>query len=211
MDFQIIDKYFSGLTPHQLEQFRALSELYSEWNEKINVISRRDIDNLYSRHVLHSLAIAKFLGDLREGTTILDLGTGGGFPGIPLAIAYPECRFHLIDRIGKKLKVVQAVADAIGLKNITIQHGDIGECHERYDYVVSRAVMRLDALVKLIGKNISRTNKNHYSNGLVCLKGGDISDESEAVRFPVVEYDLKEFFNEDFFDTKKLVYVPMNK
>ena len=211
MELQLIDKYFGGLTPQQHTQFEALDALYREWNEKINVISRRDIDNLYSRHVLHSLAIAAFLGEVREDTTFLDLGTGGGFPGIPLAIMYPDCKFHLIDRIGKKLKVVQAVADAIGLTNVTIQHGDIGECHEKFDYVVSRAVMRLDSLVKLTGKNISKTSLNTYANGLVCLKGGDISEESESVRFPVMEYDLNEFFNEDFFDTKKLVYVPMSK
>lgn len=210
MDYSIIEKYFGDtLTPRQREQLQALGQLYADWNAKINVVSRKDIDNLYERHVLHSLAIARFLGPLKDGTTVLDMGTGGGFPGIPLAIMYPQCRFHLIDRIGKKIRVAQDIAGAIGLDNVTFQHGDIGECHERFDYVVSRAVMRLDALVPLVRRNVSLAGKNRYGNGLVCLKGGELEPETAAVQFPVVEYPLTEFFNEPFFETKKLVYVPL--
>ncbi len=210
MDYEAIDKYLgTSLEGNQLEQIRALGDLYAGWNAKINVISRKDIENLYLHHVIHSLSIARFLGDLVNGTSMLDMGTGGGFPGIPLAIAYPQCRFHLIDRIGKKLRVAQAVADAIGLANVTFQHGDIAECRERYDYVVSRAVMRLDALVPLVRKNISPVSRNRYANGLICLKGGDLEDESESVREPVIDYPVTEFFNAPCYETKKLIYVPM--
>lgn len=210
MDYEAIDKYLgTSLEVTQLEQIRALGDLYADWNAKINVISRKDIENLYLHHVIHSLSIARFLGDLVNGTSMLDMGTGGGFPGIPLAIAYPQCRFHLIDRIGKKLRVAQAVADAIGLANVTFQHGDIAECRERYDYVVSRAVMRLDALVPLVRKNISPVSRNRYANGLICLKGGDLEDESESVREPVIDYPVTEFFNAPCYETKKLIYVPM--
>lgn len=208
---EMVYRYFPELTPRQREQFAALAQLYPEWNEKINVISRKDIDNLYPNHVVHSLAIAKFLLPA-EGTTFLDMGTGGGFPGIPLAILYPGCRFHLIDRIGKKIRVAQAVAEALGLENVTFQHGDIGECRERYDFVVSRAVMRLDELVPLVRKNIKREQRNGVPNGLVCLKGGDtLADEirkTKGAGKPLVE-DVASYFSEPFFDTKKLVYVPL--
>lgn len=209
-DYDIIFKYFPDMDGRQREQIAALAELYGEWNTKINVISRRDIDNLYTAHILHSLAIAAFLGPLEAGTTLLDMGTGGGLPGIPLAIAYPECRFHLIDRIGKKIRVATEIASAIGLENVTFQHGDIGECRDRYDYVVSRAVMALDALVPLVRKNIAggRRGANRYAGGLVCLKGGDLSAEIAGTKRPVMEYDLREFIPEECFDTKKLVYVP---
>lgn len=206
---EIIRYFGNSLTDAQLKQFDALGELYPEWNSKINVISRKDIDNLYERHVLHSLAIARFLGTLEAGTSFLDMGTGGGFPGIPLAIFYPQCTFHLIDRIAKKLRVAGEIAQAIGLQNVTLQHGDIGECHARYDYVVSRAVMRLDQLVPLVRKNIARDSVNRYANGIVCLKGGDIEEESRDVKYPVVEYPLDEFFSQEFFSTKKLIYVPI--
>lgn len=206
---QIIKKYFSNLTPLQNMQFEQLEQLYTQWNAAINVISRKDIQNLYPNHVLHSLAIAEFLGPLEPGTTIMDLGTGGGFPGIPLAIVYPECHFHLIDRIGKKLKVASEVAKEIGLKNVSFQHGDSGECHERFNYVVSRAVMPLNDLVKIISKNISTQSAgNTYANGLVALKGGDLTEESKGIRQPVIEYNVNEFFDEPQFDTKKIVYVP---
>ncbi len=210
---ELITKYFPALSERQKEQFAALGELYPEWNTKINVISRKDIENLYPNHVLHSLTIARFLGDVAEGTTFLDLGTGGGFPGIPLAIMYPECRFHLIDRIGKKLRVAADVAEKIGLTNVTFQHGDIGECHDRYDYVVSRAVMTLDKLVKLISKNIAPASPkaNRYPNGLICLKGGDLEPESTGIPYPINEFPVNELFNETFFETKKLVYVPIKK
>lgn len=211
MDFEVIDKYLAHYyNEAALTQFRALGDLYADWNEKINVISRKDIENLYLHHVLHSLSIAKFLGQLEPGTTFLDMGTGGGFPGIPLAIAYPQCTFHMIDRIGKKLKVAQAVADAIGLTNVTFQHGDVGECRRRYDYVVSRAVMRLDALVPLIRKNVAAVSRNKYTNGLICLKGGDLDDETARINYPVVEYPVSEFFQDPFFETKKLIYVPIS-
>lgn len=201
-------KYFPEITPTQIEQFSKMGELYPEWNAKINVISRKDIDNLYMNHILHSLSIAKFFTPV-DGTTFLDMGTGGGFPGIPLATMFPNCQFHLIDRIGKKIKVAMSIAEEIGLKNITFQHGDIGECRKKYDFVVSRAVMRLDELLPLIRKNISKENKNKYQNGLICLKGGVLDDEMAAVNYPVIDFPITEFFNEPFFETKKIIYVPM--
>lgn len=211
-DHDIIFRYFPQMDAEQRSRIEALDALYREWNARINVISRRDIDNLYTAHILHSLAIAAFLGPLEPGTAFLDMGTGGGLPGIPLAIAYPECSFHLIDRIGKKIRVATEIASALGLRNVTFQHGDIGECRERYDYVVSRAVMTLDALVPLITKNVRRGRHgvNRYADGLVCLKGGDLSAEIAATRRPVLEYDLREFVPEDCFDTKKLIYVPFD-
>lgn len=209
-DISIINKYFPSLSDIQKEQFSRLGELYPEWNEKINVISRKDIDNLYINHILHSLAIAKFWGNLAPGTSILDMGTGGGLPGIPLAIMYPQCRFHLIDRIGKKIRVANEIAASVGLENITFQHGDIGECRKEYTYVVSRAVMALDMLVRLTAKNVDKksTLPNLYRPGIVCLKGGDIADECGNINHPVIEYPVCEFFNEEFFSTKKIVYVP---
>ena len=209
---ETILKYFTTLSDRQRNQFAMLKELYTDWNSKVNVISRKDIDNLYLKHVLHSLAIASFLGSLADDTAVLDMGTGGGFPGIPLAIAYPACKFHLIDRIGKKINVAREIASSIDLENVTFQHGDIGECRDRYDYVVSRAVMPLNGLVPLIVKNIKRKDDkaNRYSPGLVCLKGGDIAEESKGVKFPVIEFPINEFFNEEFFDTKKIIYVPIN-
>ena len=208
MDSSIIEKYFPNLTDKQKEQFRCLGELYPEWNEKINVISRKDIENLYPNHILHSLAIAKFLIDPKSGTRFLDLGTGGGFPGIPLAILFPDCHFHLIDRIGKKIKVAQSIAEAIGLENVTFQHGDAGECREKFDFVVSRAVMPLDKLIPIIKKNISSECKNPYSNGLICLKGGDLTDEIRAAKMTVIDEPISVYFNEPFFENKCLIYVP---
>lgn len=207
----LIKRYFPTLTERQLQQFALMGELYPEWNEKINVISRKDIDNLYEAHILHSLAIAALLGPLESGTTVMDLGTGGGFPAIPLAVIYPEVHFHLIDRIAKKLRVAGDIAQRLGLTNVTIQHGDSGECHERFDYVVSRAVMPLDKLVKITIRNIAsgRRGINRYDNGLVCLKGGDIAAESAGIRYPVIEYDISDWFGEEFFTTKKIVYVPI--
>lgn len=204
----IIFRYFPGLTELQRQQFAALGPLYEEWNSRINVISRRDIDNLYAHHVLHSLAIAKFVTPV-TGTTLLDLGTGGGFPGIPLAIMWPDCRFHLIDRIGKKIRVAQSIAESIGLKNVTFQHGDSGECHERFDYVISRAVMRLDSLIALVRRNIRQSSQNVIPPGLLCLKGGNLAEEIEAVSRPVLEVPLSDYFTEDFYATKSLVYVEL--
>ena len=209
MDSSVISHYFTDLTNLQQTQFSALGELYSDWNSKINVVSRKDIDNLYVRHVLHSLAIGAFLGPVVSGTRILDVGTGGGFPAIPLAILYPEAEFLLVDRIGKKLKVADEVAGAIGLTNTRSRHGDVSEVHEKFDYAVSRAVMRLDSLVKLVRRNIDADCRNNHANGLICLKGGDLEEESKSVSYPVIEFPVNEFFSEDFFDTKKVVYVPM--
>lgn len=201
-------KYFPQLDDNQRRQMEMLGVLYPEWNEKINVISRKDIDNLYCHHILHSLAIAKFISPV-EGTEFIDLGTGGGFPGIPLAIMWPHCRFHLIDRIGKKIRVATAVAEACGLKNVTFQHGDMGECKLKADYVVSRAVMQLDELVKLIRKNISPVDRNRFPNGLICLKGGDLGAELGRVRMPKVDVPLSDYFTEDYFKGKDLVYVEL--
>ncbi len=203
-----IKKYFPGLTETQEQQFEQIGALYREWNEKINVISRKDIDNLYEHHILHSLAIAKFITP-ESGTAFLDMGTGGGFPGIPLAILWPHCQFHLIDRIGKKITVAKSIAEAIGLKNVTFQHGDIGECRKKYDYVVSRAVMTLDKLIPLIRKNISAKSLNKLPNGLICLKGGELGDEIRAAGCPVLEVPLSDYFNEDFFTTKSLIYADL--
>lgn len=204
----IITKYFPDLSPRQKEQFQILGKLYPEWNEKINVISRKDIDNLYERHILHSLAIGKFMTPV-AGTTILDMGTGGGFPGIPLAILWPDCRFHLIDRTGKKIKVASSIAAEAGLTNVTFQHGDIAECKEKFDYVVSRAVMQLDALIRLVRKNISRDSSNSFPNGLLCLKGGELKQETAVVRCPMIEVPLSDYFSEEFFKTKELIYVEL--
>lgn len=201
-------KYFPGLTEEQIRQFEMLGKVYPEWNEKINVISRKDIGNLYVHHILHSLAIAKFMTPA-DGSAILDLGTGGGFPGIPLAIMWPQCRFHLIDRIGKKIKVATAVAEAAGLKNLTFQHGDIGECKLKADYVVSRAVMQLDELVKLVRKNISPDDRNRFPNGLVCLKGGELESELGRVRLPKIDVPLTDYFSDDYFKGKDLIYVEL--
>lgn len=201
----IITKYFPALTERQIQQFEAIGPLYREWNDKINVVSRKDIDNLYEHHILHSLAIGKFITPV-DGTRFLDLGTGGGFPGIPLSILWPDCQFHLIDRIGKKITVARSIAEAIGLKNVTFQHGDIGECREKYDFTVSRAVMTLDKLIPLIRKNISSTGRNRLPNGLLCLKGGDLSEEIRLAHTSVLEVPLSDYFSEDFFKTKSLIY-----
>lgn len=204
----IITKYFPDLTDSQKQQFELIGPLYKEWNEKINVISRKDIDMIYEHHILHSLAIAKFMTPA-DGTSFLDLGTGGGFPGIPLAIMWPHCRFHLIDRIGKKLKVASDIAERIGLNNVTFQHGDSGECRERFDYVVSRAVMTLDKLVPLIRKNISHAGHNTLPSGLLCLKGGDLEEEIESAKVAALDVPLSDFFAEEYFSTKHLIYIDL--
>ena len=204
----IILKYFPQLTQLQKDQFGALNDLYTDWNAKINVISRKDIDNLYIHHVLHSLGIAKVI-NFNKGTKILDIGTGGGFPGIPLAIFFPECEFTLIDSIGKKIKVGTEVSAAIGLKNITLKHCRGQEEKGKYDYVVSRAVMPLDELIKIIKKNISGKQQNALPNGIICLKGGELEAEIQPYRKYAEVDELKSFFEEDFFKTKKVVYVPL--
>ncbi len=205
----IILKYFPNLTETQKQQFAALYDLYTDWNSKINVISRKDITNLYEHHVLHSLGIAKII-QFRPGTEIMDLGTGGGFPGIPLAILFPDTHFHLVDSIGKKVKVATEIAQAIGLKNVTTRHCRAEEEKQQFDFVVSRAVMPLTDLLKIIRKNIRKEQHNALPNGLICLKGGELDREIMPVKHQTLIYDLKDYFEEEFFETKKVVYVTIN-
>ena len=201
-------KYFPNLTDNQKEQFEALYDLYVDWNSKINVISRKDIENLYEHHVLHSLAIAEII-HFQPGTTVLDVGTGGGFPGIPLAILFPETKFVLIDSIGKKIKVGTEVSTAIGLKNITLKHLRVQDEKGKFDFVVSRAVMPLGDLVQLVKKNISKEQRNALPNGLICLKGGELQHEMQPYKNIAELFDVNNFFKEEFFKTKKAVYVPL--
>ena len=208
MSKEIIFQYFQELTDVQREQFAQLDALYREWNAKINVISRKDIDNLYSHHVLHSLGIAKVI-NFRPRTKIMDIGTGGGFPGIPLAILFPECQFKLIDSIGKKIKVATAVAQAIGLKNVQIEHRNVMEEKAKYDFVVSRAVMNASDLVKLVRKNISREQRNALPNGLICLKGGDVTEEMAPFANCSEVWNLSQYFDDAFFETKKVTYIQL--
>ena len=200
--------YFPDLSAEQQRQLSMLDELYRDWNAKINVISRKDIDNLYEHHVLHSMAIAKMVR-FRPGTKILDFGTGGGFPGIPLAILFPECQFKLIDGTGKKIRVVQEVAQAIGLKNCEPQHlrGEDEKGH--YDFVVSRAVMPLPDLAKIVRKNIGREQRNALPNGVICLKGGDLQAELQPFRHIVDTAELSQWFGEEWFRQKYVIYLPL--
>lgn len=202
----VILKYFPDLTEEQHRQFAALYDLYIDWNAKINVISRKDIENLYEHHILHSLGIAKLI-QFRPGTSVMDLGTGGGFPGIPLAILFPEVQFHLIDSIGKKIRVATEVANAIGLKNVTFRHARAEEEKQQFDFVVSRAVMPLVDLLKITKKHIAKEQKNALPNGLICLKGGELERETMPVKNKTIIHPLNKEFNEDFFETKKVVYV----
>ena len=204
----VIQSYFPELSEHQLEQFAALNDLYTDWNAKINVISRKDIENLYLHHVLHSLGIVKMLR-FKDGSSVMDVGTGGGFPGIPLAIFFPEVQFHLVDSIGKKIKVGQAVAESIGLKNITFRHCRAEEEKQKFDFVVSRAVMPLTDLVNLVRKNIKKEQHNALPNGLICLKGGELQHEILPFRNQALSFELGTYFKEEFFKTKKVVYVPL--
>jgi 16S rRNA (guanine527-N7)-methyltransferase len=201
----IIKKYFTNLSDTQRCQFESLMKLYPAINDKVNLISRRDIDNLEVAHLLHSLAIAKFI-DFKAGSRVMDLGTGGGLPGIPLAIMFPEVQFHLIDRIGKKVNAAKEIAEAVELKNVTFQHGDSGECHDKFDFVVSRAVMPQADVIKAVRKNISSLQKNSMLNGIITLKGGDLNQELKPIKEKTTVVDIKNIFTEDFFDTKKIVY-----
>lgn len=202
----IILKYFHNLTEEQVNKFRMLDELYHDWNAKINVISRKDIQNLYEHHVLHSLGIAKVV-NFKDGTTIMDLGTGGGFPGIPLAILFPNVQFHLVDSVGKKIKVASEVATAIGLKNVKLSHARAEEIKEQYDFVVTRAVMPMVDLMKVARKNIKRDQHNAVPNGIIALKGGELASEIASMRNIATEWDLSDFFEEEYFNTKKVVHV----
>lgn len=204
----ILLKYFSGLSDQQTALFRQLEPLYAEWNAQINVISRKDFSEFYERHVLHSLGIAKLIR-FNKGTKILDVGTGGGFPGIPLAIMFPEAHFHLVDSIGKKVKVVQNVADALGLKNVTAQKIRAEQLTEKYDFVVSRAVTRLPEFVPWVQKNISKRQMNALPNGIIYLKGGDLTEELKPFRKRVFVQNLSDYFTEEFFETKKVVHLPL--
>lgn len=200
---------FPELTEEQRRQFATLLPLYMEKNAAVNVISRKDIDNLYQNHVLHSLSIAKFITPA-SGTRFIDLGCGGGFPGIPLAILWQDCNFHLIDRVGKKVRVASEIAEAIGLKNCTFQHGDSGECRQKFDFVISRAVMSLPDLVKASLHLINRRNSNKLPNGLICLKGGNLETEIKQTRRDVLDVPLSDYFPEiEYYSSKYLLYCPL--
>ena len=202
----IIQKYFTNLTGLQVEQFAQLEALYNDWNAKINVISRKDIQNLYEHHVLHSLGIAKVV-NFRDETTVMDLGTGGGFPGIPLAILFPHVQFHLVDSVGKKVKVANEVATAIGLKNVKFSHARAEEIKEQYDFVVTRAVMPMVDLVKVARKNIKKEQHNAVPNGIIALKGGELNGEIASMKNIATVWELSDFFDEEYFKTKKVVHV----
>lgn len=205
---EIIEKYFPGLNSQQKLLFAGLYPIYSEWNAKINVISRKDIDSLYERHVLHSLSIAKFIR-FSPGTQILDVGTGGGFPGIPLAILFPEVHFHLIDSIGKKIRVVNEVVEVLDLKNVTAEQIRAEQLKSKYDFVVSRAVTSLPEFVPLVRKNISNQHRNAIPNGIIYLKGGNLEGELRLFGKSAFVQDLSKYFEEEFFRTKKLVHIPL--
>ena len=206
---ELIKTYFPELSETQIAQYEALYDLYTDWNAKINVISRKDIENLYPHHVLHSLGITKML-KFKNGSSVMDVGTGGGFPGIPLAIFFPEVKFHLVDGTGKKIMVGQAVAEAIGLKNVSFRHCRAEEEKEMFDFVVSRGVMPLGDLIKITRKNIlKKEQRNALPNGIICLKGGELEHEIQAFRKKAVVINLGDYFKEEFFSTKKVVYVPL--
>jgi len=203
---ELIRHYFSELTEKQVEQFEKLLPLYNEWNEKINVISRKDIDQLYERHVLHSLGIAKVIA-FASGTRVLDAGTGGGFPGIPLAIFFPESKFHLVDSIGKKIKVVNEIASALQLNNVTAEQARVEDLHEKFDFAVSRAVAPLDEMIKWLKPLIAKEQRNSVPNGMFFLKGGDLTEEISKTGKRIKVYEMNDFFKEEFFIEKKILYL----
>jgi len=204
---ELILKYFPDLTEDQIDKFTKLEALYQDWNLKINVVSRKDIDELYLRHVLHSLAIAKLI-EFKPETKIMDVGTGGGFPGVPLAILFPECTFHLVDSIAKKLKVVDEVVEGLGLTNIKTTHTRVEEIKDTYDFVVSRAVAAMPTFVHWIRGKVAKKQNNELKNGIIYLKGGDLSEELQDYPKATI-YDITDFYTEDFFDTKKVVHLPI--
>lgn len=204
MSIAVIEKYFPNLTEKQISQFTKLESLYGEWNEKINVISRKDMDSLYEKHILHSLGIAKIM-DFAPGTKVLDIGTGGGFPGIPLAILYPDTQFTLVDSIGKKITVVNAVAEGIGLENLTGIHGRAEKVKEKFHFVVSRAVTQMPEFLRWLRGKFEKEQFNPKHNGVLYLKGGDLAEELAGLRCEL--FNLKNYFDEEFFDTKKVVYL----
>jgi len=204
---EIIQKYFTNLTETQLEQFSKLQELYKDWNLRINVVSRKDIDELYLRHVLHSLVIAKVV-EFQPGAKVMDVGTGGGFPGIPLAILFPETQFHLVDSIGKKIKVVHEVVQGLGLENVKSSNCRVEDVKDTYDFIVSRAVAQMETFVRWTKGRISKKQRHQLKNGILYLKGGDLTEELEKYTSATI-YDLPDYFDEDFFETKKLVHLPM--
>lgn len=208
----MLETYFPNLSDVQKKQFAQLADLYSFWNDQINVISRKDMENFYERHVIHSLAIAKII-QFTPGTKILDIGTGGGFPGIPLAIMFPDAQFHLVDSIGKKIKVVQEVASALGLKNLTAEHQRAENVKGNFDFIVSRAVTRLNRFMPWVRNKFTTNSKNTLKNGILYLKGGDLHEElNEAnLKFPPTLNKISDFFKEEFFDTKYVVYIPMKQ
>ncbi|MEL0457500.1 16S rRNA (guanine(527)-N(7))-methyltransferase RsmG [Flavobacteriaceae bacterium SZ-1-7] len=203
----LILKYFPNLTEDQIEKFKKLESLYKDWNLKINVVSRKDIDELYLRHVLHSLGIAKVL-EFEEGSKILDVGTGGGFPGIPLAILFPECSFHLVDSIAKKLKVVDGVVEGLGLTNVKTTHSRVEDIDDTYDFIVSRAVTAMPNFVQWVKGKITKKQNHELKNGILYLKGGDLTEELQSYRTATI-YNLSDFYSEEFFETKKVVHLPL--
>lgn len=204
---ELILKYFPNLTDDQIDKFTKLESLYQDWNLKINVVSRKDIDELYLRHVLHALAIAKVI-NFKDGTKLLDVGTGGGFPGIPLAILFPECSFHLVDSIAKKLKVVNEVVEGLGITNVKITHSRVEAINDTYDFIISRAVAAMPTFVHWVKGKIAKNQNNDLKNGILYLKGGDLTEELKDYKTTTI-YNLKEFYEEDFYETKKVVHLPM--
>ena len=204
---QLILKYFPNLTEDQIQKFEQLESLYKDWNLKINVVSRKDIDELYVRHVLHSLGIAKVI-NFKDGSKLLDVGTGGGFPGIPLAILFPECSFHLVDSIAKKLKVVEEVVAGLGLTNVKTTHSRVEDIDGNYDFIVSRAVAAMPTFVHWVKGKIAKQQNHDLKNGILYLKGGDLSEELRDYKTATI-YNLSDYFSEDFYETKKVVHLPM--